>query len=280
MSRKRLGLPADGAAEAFARDQHEGMLRDDARAYLGVPPEKVPSDLAPHVERLNSAAKAVSEQLCREDHRKMELPVRGEPDRYVVLADSTILSGLEALKWSHPIITFAVLFDGAAGCFELQIQYNIETGRTRSVEAVPITREEGARWFLNCRELAPEHLRPRAWGEPSAAEGPAAKPPDAASHTPKPEEAPPETTGIDFAGIATELHKQGKHTPARLVKYMAAKEQATGEEIGEFVHDDEEASRSTIWNNAQRTSDSLLTLCPRLSFQYRGSIMYRTIKPD
>jgi hypothetical protein len=316
MSRKRLARPAQGAPDTPAHDQLETMLRDEARAYLGVLPKKVPSDLAPYVERLNSAAEVVSSQLCREDNRAKELPVRGEPGQCVVLANSTIRSGLEALKWSHAILTFAVLYEDAAGCFEVHIQYNVETRRTRSVKAVPITREEARRWFVGRRELAPEHLRPRARCEPSTADAAAAnppdsaspapkpeeppsakppesaspapkpgeppptKPPDFASHAPEPEEPPPETTEIDFDGIATELHKQGKHTQARLVGYMAAKAQAQEEEIAEFVHEDEEASRSAIWNNAKRTSDSLLTLCPLLSFQFVGSIMYRTITPE
>jgi hypothetical protein len=90
---------------------------------------------------------------------------------------------------------------------------------------------------------------------------------------------PPPRPEIDFKALASALRKGGKGTQAALVEFMADKEEAIAEEIGKCVHDDEKASDSAMWNNAKRTTESLVQLGSRLSFRFASGRMYREISP-
>ena len=89
----------------------------------------------------------------------------------------------------------------------------------------------------------------------------------------------PEAAPIDFDALVAALHQKRKHTPARLVEFMKDRKEATAQEIGKPVHDDDEASDSAIWNNAKRTNDALAAMDSLLSFQFAGGRMYRVISP-
>src|SRR5271157_2000815 len=84
---------------------------------------------------------------------------------------------------------------------------------------------------------------------------------------------------IDFQALATALRKESKSNQAKLVEYMADKEEATAEEIAEHVNGDSETSDRAMWNNAKRTTDSLAALNSRLSFRFASGRMYREISP-
>ncbi len=101
----------------------------------------------------------------------------------------------------------------------------------------------------------------------------ATSPAPAAVHTP---------AEIDFKAIAAALRMTGRGRPtqARLVEYMADKEQAAEEDIAEHVHDDEETSTSAIHNNVKRTNRFLETIESRLRFHFRSGIVYREISPE
>ncbi|MGO9601657.1 MAG: hypothetical protein ACLP7Q_27090 [Isosphaeraceae bacterium] len=84
---------------------------------------------------------------------------------------------------------------------------------------------------------------------------------------------------IDFQALAIALRKERKSNQAMLVEYMADKEEATAEEIAEHVHGDSETTDKAMWNNADRTTDSLALLDSRLSFRFVSGRMYREISP-
>ena len=90
---------------------------------------------------------------------------------------------------------------------------------------------------------------------------------------------PPPRPKIDFKALAAALRKEGKGNQAKLVEYMADKEEATAEEIAQHVHGDSEASDQAMWNNAKRTTDSLALLDSRLSFRFTSGRMYRDDSP-
>jgi hypothetical protein len=84
---------------------------------------------------------------------------------------------------------------------------------------------------------------------------------------------------VDFKALVANLRKQGKPLQAKLVEYMADKEEATAEEIAEHVHGEKQTSDSAMWNNADRTTKSLALLGSRLSFRFASGRMYREISP-
>jgi hypothetical protein len=124
--------------------------------------------------------------------------------------------------------------------------------------------------------------RPASQAAPQAPAGEDAKPPTPT--TTKPGDAGEDTNlpapPIDYAGLATKLRKAGKKLPARLVEFMADKEEAEGEQIAKHVHGDAETSDSAMWNNAKRTTDSLVALGSRLSFRFTSGRMFREISPE
>jgi hypothetical protein len=85
---------------------------------------------------------------------------------------------------------------------------------------------------------------------------------------------------IDFIALVNALLFQGKPTQAALVRFMADKETATAEEIGERVHGNPQASDKAIGKNARETSDSLAGLEARLSFRFVSGTMFRRIAKE
>jgi hypothetical protein len=82
---------------------------------------------------------------------------------------------------------------------------------------------------------------------------------------------------IDFAHIASELRKEKKHTRARLVEFMAGRDEATVEEVAEYVHGDETTSEGAIRANVRRTSDQMAEMGVPLSFKVAGGRVFREV---
>ena len=76
------------------------------------------------------------------------------------------------------------------------------------------------------------------------------------------------------------LLERGRPTQAALVRFMADRETATAEEIGDKVHGNSEASDKAIGKNARETSDSLAGIDSRLSFRFVSGTMFRKIADE
>jgi hypothetical protein len=93
----------------------------------------------------------------------------------------------------------------------------------------------------------------------------------------QPDKAPPP---IDFDALVNALLERRKPTQAALVRFMADRETATAEEVGDKVHGNSEASDKAIRKNARETSDSLAGIGSRLSFRFVSGTMFRKIADE
>lgn|GEM_PF-5791651 len=84
----------------------------------------------------------------------------------------------------------------------------------------------------------------------------------------------------DPRSIANELRKRRKLKQARLVEYMADRDDATADEIAEHIHQDPDASEKTMRENARRTNQSLAEMNVPLLFRFLGAHMFREINPE
>jgi hypothetical protein len=85
---------------------------------------------------------------------------------------------------------------------------------------------------------------------------------------------------IDFEALVNALLEREKPTQAALVRFMADRETATAEEIGDNVHGNPEASDKAIGKNARETTDSLAGIGSRLSFRFVSGTMFRKIAAE
>jgi hypothetical protein len=84
---------------------------------------------------------------------------------------------------------------------------------------------------------------------------------------------------IDFRALVDALLFQGKTAQAALVRFMADKEAADVQDVGEAVHDDKATSDNTIMKNVQRTNLSLEMMASPLSFHSASGRVFRRIGP-
>ncbi len=85
---------------------------------------------------------------------------------------------------------------------------------------------------------------------------------------------------IDFDALVNTLLEQGKPTQAALVRFMADRENATADEVGDKVHGNPEANDKAIGKNARETTDSLAGIRSRLSFRFVSGTMFRKIADE
>jgi hypothetical protein len=129
------------------------------------------------------------------------------------------------------------------------------------------------------RPLPPELIAACDGRQPNSFQSPVVPSPnDAMAPTLIKLPAPP-VPEIDWDALVRGLELQGRPTRARLVAFMRSRETATGKDIAKFVHEDDDASSSAMWNNAKRTSDDLAIMGSRVSFRFVGGTMYRDISP-